>query len=84
MSEYPADPAAYRVAWERGRGGRLVRVVVLVREGGEILATYRDDDGGLSGVLSCASQLERADPYAGKLPSDAALVRAVLADYGIG
>lgn len=78
---FPADPAAYRVSLERSRGGQLLRISVLA--GSEMLATYDDDGGALSDLLRRAADEERADPYAGKLPSDRAIVSAALRDAGI-
>ena len=69
---------AYRVRWERAPSGALLRVSVVAQAG--TVATYDDADGELSALLRRACERERRDPRDETLPSDEAVIAAVLDD----
>ena len=87
-TDFPADPARYRVQHERADDGKgpldALYVVEVAPHSGDrqTLAEYRGDSA-LDAIIAAARDEERTDPHSDKLPSDRAIICAALREAGI-
>lgn len=91
-TEFPTDPAAYRVEIDRARKGRgaILSIRVVLRDAprdADILTDYDDGrsepvaDGDVDRIIRLARDEERCAPNA--MPSDRAIILAAMRDAGL-
>lgn len=71
---------AFHVSFQRHRKGFLTGISV-IDNFGRLFVEYAED-AAINAILKLANDEERNDPYSGKLPSDASIIKASLRETG--